>query len=208
MSVEGTAAERIPRERELLALEHIERNPGISQRQLARELGVALGVANACVRTLVRKGLVKVRGESNRSITYHLTREGVLRKAALALEWTNNTINDYAAARSRVRRQLEAIAERGITRIVILGADEAAELVALIAPHAGLSVAAAVDVGGRRIADVLAGVRVVAPADVVGLAVDAAIAVAVDLSIDAFASAAPGVLMLDLNGRELRGSSR
>lgn len=202
------AAHRIPQERELLVLEHIERNPAISQRQLARELGVALGVANACVRTLVRKGLVKVRGESNRSITYHLTREGVLRKAALAVEWTNNTINDYAAARSRVRRQLETIAARGIATIAVLGADEAAELVALIAPHAGLEVRAVVDVGGRRIADVLAGVPVMAPSEAAREGVDAAIAVSPGVDADAFSALAPDVPLLDLNGREISRSSR
>ncbi len=202
------AAHRIPQERELLVLEHIERNPAISQRQLARELGVALGVANACVRTLVRKGLVKVRGESNRSITYHLTREGVLRKAALAIEWTNNTINDYAAARSRVRRQLEAIAARGFKRIAVLGADEAAELVALIAPHAGLEVCAIVDVGGRRIADALAGVPVVGPREAAASGVEAAVAASPAVDPGAFVALAPHVPVLDLNGREISRSAR
>ncbi|MCX8007086.1 MAG: winged helix-turn-helix domain-containing protein [Coriobacteriia bacterium] len=205
--MERVANERIPQERELLALEHIERNPSISQRQLARELGVALGVANACVRTLVRKGLVKVRGDSNRSITYHLTHEGVIRKAALAVQWTNNTISDYAAARGRVRRQLEAIASRGIVRIVVLGADEAAELVALIAPHAGLEAVAAVDLGGRRIGDVLAGVPVLMPGECATFSLDAALVASNDALIEVFRSAVPDVPVFDLGGRKIAGGT-
>lgn len=193
--------------RELKALEQIERDPHITQRQLASELGVALGVANACVRTLVRKGLVKVRGESNRSITYHLTKEGAVRKAALALVWTNNTINDYVAARSRIRRQMESLAQRGIARVVLLGADEAAELVALVAPHAGVAIAAAVDLGAGRIADVLAGVPVVnlgnAPLD----SVDAAIVASPRIDPAAFVAAHPEVAVLDLTGRPVPRSA-
>ncbi len=193
----------IPEERELAALEHIEQNPSISQRQLARELGVALGVANACVRTLVRKGLVKVRGESNRSITYHLTREGLARKAALALTWTNNTINDYVVARRRVQEQLGRLASRGIGRIAVLGADEAAELVVLIAPRVGLRVEAVVDVGGRRIGDELAGRPVTRPEDLAGISLDAMVAVSTSLPIDAAERARPDVPVLDLTGRPM-----
>lgn len=193
--------------RELQALEQIEQNPRITQRQLASELGVALGVANACVRTLVRKGLVKVRGESNRSITYHLTKEGVLRKAALALVWTNNTINDYIAARSRIRRQLEALAQRGVRRVVLLGADEAAELVALVAPQAGIAVAAAVDVGAGRIADALAGVPVVEPSAIALDGVDAVLVASPRVDPVAFAESHPEVPVLDLTGRPVQRSA-
>lgn len=187
--------------RELLVLEQIERNPAISQRQLARELGVALGVANACVRTLARKGLVKIRGKNNRSITYHLTKEGLLRKAALALEWTNNTINEYVAARARLRAQMEALASQGFTRIAVLGADEAAELVALVAPGSGMSVVAAIDIGDRRIGDALAGVPVVRPSEMGAEGIDAIVspggtAGPMDLGVD--------VPIIDLNGQSVR----
>lgn len=193
--------------RELRALEVIERDPHISQRRLASELGVALGVANACVNTLARKGLVKIRGESNRSLTYHLTKQGVLHKAALALEWTNNTITDYVTARATVRRQLDVLAARGVTRIAVLGADEAAELVALIAPQAGITAVAAIDAGGRRIADSLAAVPVVG-ADALDPATVEAVLVA-DRTLDpsVLGPAWSGVPVLALNGQRLERSA-
>jgi DNA-binding MarR family transcriptional regulator len=192
--------------RELRVLEQIENNPHVSQRQLASELGVALGVANACVNTLVRKGLLKVRGESNRSLTYHLTKQGVLHKAALALEWTNNTITDYVTARATVREQLDALVGRGVARVALLGAEEAAELVALIAPQAGLTVVAAIDAGGRRIADALAGVQVL-PADALNPAtVDAVLLADRTLDPDTLGPAWTGVPVLALNGQRLERS--
>ena len=41
-------------------LESVERNGGQSQRQLASELGIALGLVNAYLKRCVKKGLVKV----------------------------------------------------------------------------------------------------------------------------------------------------
>lgn len=144
--------------RNLKALEAIEANPNISQRELARSMGVALGMANACVRTLVRKGLVKIRGESNRSITYHLTKEGSVQKARLAMEWTGNTIDFYVQARSTLSTLLHALAARGVSRVGVYGADEAAELVVMLAPHAGIEVVSVVESStGRRIADTILG---------------------------------------------------
>ena len=42
--------------RELRLLEEVDSTPELSQRHLARSLGIALGVANLLVRTLVKKG--------------------------------------------------------------------------------------------------------------------------------------------------------
>lgn len=193
--------------RELRALEEIERNPNISQRQLAGELGVALGVANACVHTLVRKGLVKIRGESNRSLSYHLTKQGVLQKAKLAVEWTNNTIGDYVQARARMRRQLESLAAAGLLRIILLGADEVAELVSLIAPQAGIEVVAAIALDAPPIADSLAGVPVTTAAEAHLDGVDAAVLVSADMPLPAEVARLLGdVPVVDLNGQRLERS--
>lgn len=193
--------------RELRALEEIERNPRISQRQLATELGVALGVANACVHTLVRKGLVKIRGESNRSLSYHLTKQGVLHKASLAIEWTNNTINDYVQARARMRRQLDGLAASGVRRVVVLGADEVSELVTLIAPQAGIEVVAAVRLGTPPIAETLAGVPVLDIAQVRDESIDAAVVASLRTDIPVrVADALAGTPVIDLSGQRLERS--
>ena len=44
----------------LRILRELENDPGLSQRDLAKELGVSLGKTNYCLRALVEKGLVKV----------------------------------------------------------------------------------------------------------------------------------------------------
>jgi len=41
-------------------LDVVERDPTVTQRSVARELGIALGLANAYLKRCVRKGLIKV----------------------------------------------------------------------------------------------------------------------------------------------------
>jgi len=146
--------------RDLRVLEEIERNPHVSQRELASSLGVALGIANACVHTLVRKGLIKIRGESNRSITYHVTKQGLAHKARLALQWTANTIDFYRQARSQVSSRLATLRDAGVQRALLYGADEVAELAVMVAPEVGIEIVGVVAPEGPRVSALLVGLPV------------------------------------------------
>lgn len=147
--------------RDLRVLEAVEADPTVSQRELARELGVAVGVVNACVHALVRKGLLKVQGDSNRSISYHLTKPGVLHKSALALQWTRNTIDFYRQARAQVASRLTELAGQGHRRAVVFGAAELAEIAALVAPASGIEIVALLTSGESVLGPVVAGIPVV-----------------------------------------------
>lgn len=124
----------------LRALEAIENDPGISQRELSNHLGVALGITNALLKTLVRKGLIKIRGTNNRSLTYHLTHAGVLAKSRLAMQWTLNTIDFYRQARQNVACRLAALSSQGIKTIALYGRRELIEITAIVAPEVGLDI--------------------------------------------------------------------
>jgi DNA-binding MarR family transcriptional regulator len=160
--------------RDLRALEAIEQDPSVSQRELASQLGVAVGVANACVRTLVRKGMIKIRGESNRSITYHLTKEGLLHKSRLAMEWTRNTVDFYRQARRDVARRLDAIARLGEKGLVLAGDEALAEIGVIVAAEAGVTILAVV-LDAPREGEIL-GVRLMGLDDAVVLEPDAFVA--------------------------------
>ncbi|MCL6473237.1 MAG: winged helix-turn-helix transcriptional regulator [Firmicutes bacterium] len=129
----------------LRALEEIEKNPKISQRELSNRLGVALGITNALLKTLVRKGLIKIRGENNRSLTYHLTRAGVLAKSQLAVKWTLNTIDFYRQARKDVFKKLQELAEQDVKTVALYGRNELAEIAAIVAPEVKLEIIAIID---------------------------------------------------------------
>jgi len=159
--------------RSLKALEEIEKNPNVSQRELAASMGVAVGIANSLVHALVRKGLVKIRGENNRSITYHLTKQGLSQKASLAAQWTMNTIGFYREVRGIVAGGLAVVAASGAKRIVVLGANEIAELAVLVSRDAGLEVVGVIAQAGSYATDTLVGVPVTGAARIAELTPDA-----------------------------------
>jgi len=126
--------------RDLRILEEVEKTPNLSQRALAKNLNVALGVANACIHTLVRKGMIKTSGDNNRSITYHLTKKGILRKSMLAMEWTKNTIGFYREARQQVALKLTNLSDKGVKTVVLYGVNELTEIAAIVASEANIEI--------------------------------------------------------------------
>lgn len=154
--------------RSLQALEAIEGDSNISQRELAERLGVALGIANACVHALVRKGMVKIRGQNNRSISYHLTKKGLLHKTRLAMEWTRNTVDFYRLARQRVALELAQLAAEGIRDVILYGANEVTEIAVLVAPSAGLAVKGIIRASDSYVGDELLGIPVGELEDIIG----------------------------------------
>ena len=85
----------------------VEANPRMSQRDLARELGISLGKANYCLQALVRKGLIKATNFKNShnkaAYMYLLTPRGVNEKARLTVEFLQRKVREYEALRDEIR---------------------------------------------------------------------------------------------------------
>lgn len=114
--------------RELRLLEEVDGQPDVSQRQLARNLGVALGVANLLVRTMTRKGYVKMTHLSWRRWVYVITPRGMARKVQLTLGYIDRFISHYKRVRSMLRDDLSGLPLNKESRVAIVGTDELAEL--------------------------------------------------------------------------------
>jgi EPS-associated MarR family transcriptional regulator len=86
-------------EAHLKILKHIESNPHISQRQLAKELGVSVGKINYCVQALITTGLIKAgnfkRSANKMSYLYLLTPAGIEEKTRLTASFLNRKIVEH-----------------------------------------------------------------------------------------------------------------
>ena len=96
----------------------IEADPEISQRELARQLGVSLGKVNYCLRALIDKGWVKASNFKNSqnklAYRYLLTPVGVQQKAAIAANFLKRKLAEYECLRREIkglRREVEHAAE-------------------------------------------------------------------------------------------------
>ena len=89
----------MPTETYLKILRHIEANPHISQRQLAKELGVSVGKINYCVKALITKGWVKAgnfKCRANKmSYLYLLTPAGIGEKTKLTASFLKLKIAEH-----------------------------------------------------------------------------------------------------------------
>lgn len=130
--------------RDLQLLEAVEQNARVTQRSLARKLGIALGLTNIYVKRLVRKGCIKcVNVQSNR-IAYLITPRGVAEKARLTYAFMQYSLNIYKEARRHLHDALrQPAAER--RQLAIFGKGEAAELAYLSLRELGVEPVAIFD---------------------------------------------------------------
>lgn len=113
-------------------LDAIERDPGLTQRSLAGELGIALGLANAYLRRCARKGLIKVREAPRRRYAYYVTPRGFAEKSRLTAQFLSDSFLFFRHARAQCGELLTIAASRGHQRITLIGAGDLAEIAVLV----------------------------------------------------------------------------
>jgi EPS-associated MarR family transcriptional regulator len=73
--------------------------PEISQRELARELGISLGKTNYCIKALIDKGLLKANNFRNSkkkmAYLYKLTPKGIEEKANVTVRFLRQKMTEY-----------------------------------------------------------------------------------------------------------------
>lgn len=77
----------------------VESNPQISQREIAKQLGISLGKANFCLKALIEVGMVKVsnfRNNKNKlAYMYLLTPSGIEAKSAITLRFLKRKMEEH-----------------------------------------------------------------------------------------------------------------
>jgi DNA-binding MarR family transcriptional regulator len=114
--------------RDLRLLEELEKNPIVSQRELSHKFGIALGVTNACLKRMARKGLIRIRGLNHRRIGYYLTPKGVKEKAELTLHLFSQIVKHYSELKRVISQRLLEMQGKGLKRIVFYGVSEEMEV--------------------------------------------------------------------------------
>ena len=88
-------------------LRRLHQTPQVSQRALAKDLGVGLGTINFCFQALVEKGLVKMQNfsqsKSKLRYTYFLTPAGVAEKAKLTEDFLRRKVAEYEILQAEIQ---------------------------------------------------------------------------------------------------------
>lgn len=129
----------------LRILDAVARDSEQSQRAMAGETGVALGLANAYLRRCARKGWIKIREAPARRYLYYITPLGFAEKARLTAEYLSLSFDMFRAARSQCDVIITACDNQGFHKIALIGASDLAEVAALSALGSEIEIVAVID---------------------------------------------------------------
>jgi DNA-binding MarR family transcriptional regulator len=133
--------------RTLEILEAIDAQRDVTQRRLADQLGVALGLANSYLRRCVRKGLVKIQQAPANRYFYYLTPQGLAEKSRLTAEYLLSSFDYYHRAGESIGASFVACTAKGYHRLVFAGMSEIAEIASIKAHDYDLEVVGTIDLG-------------------------------------------------------------
>ena len=131
-------------------LSAIQESSEVTQRSVARELGIALGLANAYLKRCVKKGLIKVAQVPSNRYAYYLTPHGFSEKSKLTAEYLSQSFNFFRQARSQCEALFARCAERGWRRVVLAGATDLGEIATLCAREQGVEIVGFFEAGSNK----------------------------------------------------------
>lgn len=87
----------------------IEKEPGLSQREIAQRLGLSLGKVNYCLKALAEKGAIKLANfnaaKNKLRYIYVLTPQGIGLRTAMTRRFLKQKLDQYA----RLKAQIDAL---------------------------------------------------------------------------------------------------
>lgn len=128
-------------------LSSVENDGARSQRHIAAELGIALGLVNAYLKRCVKKGLVKVHDAPARRYAYYLTPQGFAEKSRLTVQYLSESFSFFRRAKADCAAAFEAAKAAGFRRLLLAGQSDLAEVAILCALETGITIVAVVDPG-------------------------------------------------------------
>ena len=131
-------------------LETVERNSAQSQRDLASELGVALGLVNAYLKRCVNKGLLKVQEAPARRYAYYLTPHGFAEKSRLTASYFAHSFSFFRRARASCENVLAEVVSRDLKSVALAGVSDLTEILILCASDYPVTLVGVVDPTERK----------------------------------------------------------
>jgi DNA-binding MarR family transcriptional regulator len=131
--------------RELEILERLEGNGHLTQRDLSKEVGIALGLVNHLLKKMVKKGWIKIKNIDSKKIRYLITPEGAREKSSLLYKRVESTIHFYLDAKRVIKDKVIHLKKEGIEDVSIYGINHISEVLFIVLKELGLELVCVVD---------------------------------------------------------------
>jgi len=158
------------RYRDLQILDELSNNDALTQRDLSKRMGIALGLVNSYLKNLIAKGYITVKNIPSKRYGYYLTPNGFAEKTRLAYDLLHDYTRIYREAKNNYRRLFFELERTGVKRIVFAGADEVAEFAYITLQDTGLLLVGVVD--NDRVGEKFFGRDIIPAAALTGIAYD------------------------------------
>jgi DNA-binding MarR family transcriptional regulator len=123
-------------------LDAIERGGNISQRHLASQMGVALGLTNSYLKRCAKKGWVKIREAPANRYFYYLTPKGFAEKSRLTAQFLSGSLTFYRQSAESLNDLYSDCRDRAWHRLVLCGVSDLTEIAMLRINETGLKILA------------------------------------------------------------------
>lgn len=130
-------------------MEEVLKDDGFTtQRELAKRLDISVGLVNAFIKRVVRKGYFKVTTIPGRRVRYLLTPKGFAEKSRLTLSYLRYSISYFQEIRLKLRNFTARLKEDGVNSVVLVGTGEVTELLSLALQESSIEIVAVVSLNG------------------------------------------------------------
>lgn len=117
----------------LRLLSALDKNPETSQRKLASDLGIALGLMNTYLKKCVVKGWVRATQVSPKRISYFLTPDGFTEKSHMVKDYLARSFSFFQHARIQCNDIFTVCKSQGFQKIALVGDGDLKEIAKLVA---------------------------------------------------------------------------
>ena len=133
MSNTGSNNEKVDGNTEILLelLNVVHENSDLTQRSMANQLGIALGLANTYLKRCIRKGYIKVGQIPSNRYSYYLTPTGFAEKSRLTAEYLSSSFNFFRRAKAQCLESIRYARARDWDRLCLVGVSDLAEVYSL-----------------------------------------------------------------------------
>lgn len=113
-------------------LDIIEQQEGrVTQTELSNNLRISIGLLNAYLRNLIKKGYVKATNVKASTVRYMLTPEGMTEKYRLTRRYMSNSLDHYKKIKQAVEARIVRLKQEEVTTVVFVGTGAIAEIMHL-----------------------------------------------------------------------------
>lgn len=136
----------------LKILDEVATGKPLTQRDLAKKLGIALGMTNNYLKRLALQGYIQIVQAGRKRLHYLLTPKGIAEKSALTYRYIKRSYQFFSEARQKLKTFFDDLEKEGIQSIVLYKATVITEIAVLVLQDTRLKLVAIVDdeMAGKR----------------------------------------------------------